>query len=147
MEGTKQKGIWRRLASSALAVLTALVLVGSVSLTAAPQASAASSTTITSQYWWAHNGCTMVTDTPLGVSFTHACNHHDGCYALRWSRDRATCDWWFYNDMRNACNAAAWWLRPDCYLVASAYYGAVRAAGWYYWNSNSQLVRINTSMA
>ena len=89
------------------------------------------------------------------MSFTYACNHHDGCYALRWSSYRSTCDGWFYNDMRAAC-WNYWWLYvgtpygitglSGCYGWASAYYGGVRIWGQKYWDSQGQLARISTPM-
>ena len=107
------------------AVLVALLVCVGVQVGSAPSASAYSSTQLTSQYWWPHNGCSSpFGDSPSGVSFTYACNHHDGCYWGHWA-SKATCDWWFYNDMRNAC-AGGWW----CNAWAYAYYSAVTNYGW-----------------
>jgi hypothetical protein len=136
----------KRVLSAVVAIFIAVGSAGVVTITAAAPAAAESSSVRTAQYWWPHNGCTWVSDAPAGVSFTYACNHHDGCYALRWSKDRATCDAWFYNDMIRACQTAPWWRQGACDDMALDYYLAVRALGWYYWNSNSQLVRINTPM-
>jgi hypothetical protein len=144
--GRRWLDAWARrlLVSAALVPVLALGLLS----TGASPAAASSSSTITSQYWWPHNGCTIVSDSPAWpTSFTYACNHHDGCYALRWSSDRATCDWWFYNDMRAACNGNWWAGIERCYSWATNYYVGVRTFGWIYWNSNSQLTRISTPMA
>lgn len=139
----------QRIRRAVVALLALTFVVGANVTTAAP-ASAASSSTITSQYWWPHNGCTRVPDSPAWpASFTYACNHHDGCYALRWSSSRATCDWWFYNDMRAACNAK-WYVGSaflqSCYFWATTYYGGVRALGQQYWDSSGALTRISTPM-
>lgn len=113
-----------------LCLLASLLLALGVLVTVnAPNAAAYSDTTITSQYWWPHNGCSTPTgDAPSGVSFTDACNRHDGCYWGHWA-DKGTCDQWFLNDMRNACGSSGW-----CTTVAYAYYAAVAAFGWpFYW--------------
>ena len=111
-------------ARRALAMLACflLALLGLTS-TAVP-ASAYSSSQITAQYWWPHNGCSTITgDAPSGVSFTYACNHHDGCYWGHWA-DKGTCDRWFYNDMLAACGGG-WY----CNWWAGAYYRAVQLFG------------------
>jgi len=107
----------------------ALLLFSVVTVSTAPSASAYSSSTITSQYWWPHNGCSAPTgDAPSGVSFTYACNHHDGCYNQHWA-SKGTCDQWFANDMHNAC--AGYWY---CNYWANGYFAAVSAFGWpFYW--------------
>lgn len=94
-----------------------------------PEASAYSSTKITAQYWWPHNGCSTPTgDAPSGVSFTYACNHHDGCYWGHWA-GKSICDQWFLNDMRNACAG-----NGNCNNWANVYYRAVSILGWpFYW--------------
>lgn len=130
-------------------ILSAVALALSALLTATPLgsvASAESSSAWTPQYWWPHNGCTHVTDTPLGVSFTYACNHHDGCYALHWA-DRGTCDAWFRNDMFAACYAhAPWYLVTACTGVANTYWTGVRLLGSSYYNSGGTVTRISTPM-
>ena len=130
------------------ALLLSSMLIAGASVAVAPTASASSSSATTSQYWWPHNGCTSVPDAPAWpVSFTYACNHHDGCYALRWSSNRGTCDAWFYNDMINTCNSY-WWLNlSSCYSWASIYYVGVRVLGQKYWDSNGQLLLISTPMS
>ncbi|WP_226772982.1 phospholipase A2 [Arthrobacter sp. ES1] len=142
---TKRGSAQRRLASALTTLLLIFGTAGIITVSSAPPAAAISSSTITPQYWWPHNGCNIVTDTPMpGVSFTYACNHHDGCYWGQWA-NRATCDWWFYNDMRNACwQQAQWWQRPSCLVTASGYYGAVRAMGEPYYGKQIASERINT---
>ena len=106
-----------------------LFMVGLAVVVDAPAASAYSSTTRTAQYWWPHNGCSTPTgDAPSGISFTYACNHHDGCYWGHWA-SKGTCDQWFLNDMRAACHG-----NSTCNRWATIYYWAVSAFGWpYYW--------------
>ncbi|HSX01565.1 MAG TPA: phospholipase A2 [Candidatus Saccharimonas sp.] len=131
--------------SRALMVL-ALIAFLPVALVAAPSpAMASSSSTLTAQYPWPHNGCTGVTDNPAGASFTYACNHHDGCYAGHWA-SRATCDTWFRNDMINACRRLPFEMIGNCGIVANLYYYAVRLFGDKYYNSGGTLVRISTPM-
>jgi hypothetical protein len=107
------------------AVMAAACLILFANGVQAQPAAAYSSTQITPQYWWPHNGCSSpFGDSPSGVSFTYACNHHDGCYWGHWS-NKWTCDWWFYNDMRAACGWNAW-----CQAWAYAYYRSVDTFGW-----------------
>jgi hypothetical protein len=110
----------------------------------ATPAFAESSSTLTPQYPWPHNGCTRVSDNPSGVSFTYACNHHDGCYARHWA-SRATCDAWFRNDMDNACKNGPWYLRGSCENYALIYYSGVRLFGQKYYDSKGELSRINAN--
>ena len=133
----------RRMRALAAAVLcTSWLAIGLVS--AAP-ASAESSSAWTPQYPWPHNGCTRVSDAPAGVSFTYACNHHDGCYAYHWA-DRGTCDAWFRNDMFGACYAAPWYLVYGCTAAANTYWAAVRVLGQPYYDSAGTISRISTPM-
>jgi hypothetical protein len=92
----------RGLARLGAALLVFVIGLIGVGVATATPAAAESSTTLTAQYPWPHNGCTGVSDTVMGVSFTYACNHHDGCYGGHWAT-RATYDQWFFNDMKNAC--------------------------------------------
>lgn len=129
-----------RLFRAALIAASVLFLM----TTATSVASAESSSALTPQYPWPHNGCTRVSDSPSGVSFTYACNHHDGCYARHWA-DRGTCDAWFRNDMLSACDRAPWYLQQDCSRWAFIYYGGVRALGQKYYDSRGELSRINVN--
>jgi hypothetical protein len=111
-------------------IVAALLLAGVFAMVSAQPASAYSSETKTPQTWWTHNGCSSpFGDAPSGVSFTYACNHHDGCYNQHWA-DKATCDIWFRNDMQAACSGP-WTLqiRNSCFWWANAYYLGVRALG------------------
>lgn len=135
-----------RWASRVAAVFTAAVLaLGLSTAVATAPAMASSSTTLTAQYPWPHNGCTAVSDNPAGASFTYACNHHDGCYAGHWA-DRGTCDAWFRNDMINACRGLPFEMVSNCVIMAGIYYLGVRTFGDKYYNSGGQLTRINTPM-
>jgi hypothetical protein len=134
-----------RVLAAFAAFLMSLGLIGGVSVATASPALAQSSTTLTPEYPWPHNGCTAVTDNPAGASFTYACNHHDGCYGGHWA-DRATCDTWFRNDMLNACRRLPFEMVGTCAVWANIYYYAVRAFGDKYYNSNGQLSRISTPM-
>jgi hypothetical protein len=110
-------------------IATLVLAVAVVTVVNQSSASAYSDPTRTAQYWWPHNGCSSPTgDAPSGVSFTYACNHHDGCYILRWSSSKSTCDQWFLNDMRNACAGGFY-----CNTWAYAYYLGVSTLGWPYW--------------
>jgi len=134
------------MARFALAVIATVAFSGIAAGISASPAAAESSSAITSQYPWPHNGCTRVTDYPSpGVSFTYACNHHDGCYAGHWA-SRDVCDYWFYNDMVNACYLGPWYQRGTCLVVAGAYWSAVRLLGQRYYDSNGSLSRISTPM-
>lgn len=83
---------------------------------------------------WPSDACTKVPNTMPGIfNFTHACQHHDGCYVNRWSSDKATCDRWFLNDMVAGCG---WW-NSSCLNWAAAYYAGVRACGGYSWDNRS----------
>lgn len=115
-------------------VVAALIMAGVFALAGAQPASAYSDPTITKQTWWTHNGCTsLFGDAPSGVSFTYACNHHDGCYNQHWA-DRGTCDAWFRNDMYAACSGPwAPQVRDSCFWWANAYYGGVRALGYVFY--------------
>lgn len=131
---------------SRVTVLVAVVVTAFASLLIAPdEAAAESSSELTSQYWWPHNGCTNTVDNPALISFTYACNHHDGCYALRWA-DRSTCDAWFRNDMLGACNERWYFNYTACVRAAWVYWGFVRVLGEKYYESNGELVRIGTPM-
>jgi hypothetical protein len=82
---------------------------------------------------WPSDGCTKAPNWVPGVyNFTHACQHHDGCYVNHWA-DRGTCDQWFLNDMRAGC---AWW-NTKCNEAAVAYYWAVRICGNYSYDNRS----------
>lgn len=142
-----RRGSAQRLASALITLLFIFGVAGIVTVSSAPPAAAVSSSTITSEYWWPHNGCTLALDSPAGISFTYACNHHDGCYVLRWSSDRPTCDLWFLNDMKYACYLAPWWQRGVCLSAAYSYYAAVRNFGQYWWDRQIASERINTRMA
>jgi hypothetical protein len=119
-----------------VAMLGSILLCGALTMVTASSASAYSSPDTHGQYWWEHNGCTLVPDAPSasGVSFTYACNHHDGCYHLHWGGEgiwgKITCDQWFWNDMYSACQAArAGWYRANCLAWAGAYWTGVRVLG------------------
>jgi Prokaryotic phospholipase A2 len=132
--------------------LTALSIIlgifgGSMVFSTSP-AFAESSSALTAEYPWPHNGCTAVTDRPFaGVSFTYACNHHDGCYAGHWA-SRETCDAWFRNDMFAACREAhlPFEMGGGCASWTLAYYEAVRIFGQKFYDSNGAQVRISTPM-
>ncbi|WP_270886567.1 phospholipase A2 [Pedococcus sp. 5OH_020] len=136
----------RKRVTAALIMLLALT---GIMLASATPASAESSSAWTTQYPWPHNGCTRVTDYPMpSVSFTYACNHHDGCYAYHWA-DRGTCDAWFRNDMYGACwNAYRWngLLYNSCIVIATGYWTGVRILGQQFYDSNGTLTRISTPM-
>jgi hypothetical protein len=127
----------------ALAMLPITIL--GINAVGATPALAESSTTLTAQYPWPHNGCTIVSDNAPGASFTYACNHHDGCYAGHWA-NRATCDQWFLNDMSAACRTAPFEMITGCMATAYVYYGGVRAMGQSHYDSNGAQVRISTPM-
>lgn len=144
MSGFRQR-LSRLLATTAFVVAAAVGFTAFGAIVTVAPASAESSSTLTAQYPWPHNGCSVVTDNPTAASFTYPCNHHDGCYGGRWA-DRATCDQWFLNDMMNACRRLPYVMIGGCVAVAYVYYGAVRVLGQGFYDSNSQLARISTPM-
>lgn len=88
---------------------------------------------------WPSDGCTKVLNWVPGVfNFTHACQHHDGCYVNRWA-SRTTCDSWFLNDMNASCppSSILWINRPNCYSTAYTYYLGVSACGAYSYDHRS----------
>ena len=88
---------------------------------------------------WPSDGCTKVPNwMPTVYNFTHACQHHDGCYVQRWA-PRATCDQWFLNDMNASCRTGSTFFtnRANCYAIALAYYAGVRACGQYSYDNRS----------
>jgi hypothetical protein len=137
----------RQVPTRFLLMLSAFVLVfGALAVVPASPAAAESWSAWTVQYPYAHNGCTNVTDTPGGFSFTDACNRHDGCYGGRWA-SRATCDQWFLNDMLNKCRKYDYQLVARCGSYAYSYYWGVRWFGQKYYDSHGVLVRISTRIA
>ncbi len=92
----------RRVATRALLVFIAVAAL--VGFTAGPA--------MANQYPWPHNGCTSAPDRAI-ANFTHACNHHDGCYALHWA-GRGACDQWFWNDMIAACRKLPFEMIGGC---------------------------------
>jgi hypothetical protein len=102
------------------------------------------------------NGCggegwseTAVRDSWGKVSFREACNNHDRCYMTLGS-DVNACDDNFYKDLRSSCERDSYIRDPffnekipdpatlsACYLIATTYYGSVRAVGWD-WHQGAQ---------
>ncbi len=80
------------------------------------------------------NGCTGAPDAYLDANFRPACDTHDACYSKDSTTDRLACDNSFWSDLLDACEEAyPVWVDPrrvSCDEVTSAYYGAVRGAGW-----------------
>lgn len=88
---------------------------------------------------WPSDGCTKVLNWIPGVfNFTHACQHHDGCYVNHWAA-KNTCDGWFFNDMIASCGTSSTLLvnRPSCYSWASTYWAGVQLCGNYSYNNRS----------
>ncbi len=127
-----------------IALLTMVITVFGIALVNAPAASAESSSTPTAQFPWAHNGCTGVPDDPSGVSFTAACNYHDGCYGGHWA-SRSTCDLIFLGNMIKACNAQWYYHYNACRAWALIYYAGVRIFGQPFYDAGGTS-RINTPM-
>jgi hypothetical protein len=160
---------WRRPRSAA--TLLAIPLLGTLILMLMPAIPAAATTTVgvnatpynNGSHRWGTDGCSWVSDygihgmnvyygsPPWGAAlyttatwdFNHACIHHDGCYGAHWA-SRATCDWWFLNDMRASCDAmhsnAA--RRLVCRDKAGQYYTGVRALGGPAYDGWSAYIRI-----
>lgn len=93
---------------------------------------------------WTSDGCSNVPNWQWGVfNFTHACQHHDGCYRNHWA-DRYTCDQWFLNDMYASCGTGDTWgvNRWTCRAIARTYYWGVRNLGvsaYYGWTHTAPL--------
>ena len=124
--------------------LAVLAIVGAATLSPAGPASAHTSggAATGGGQWhpWPSDGCTKVPNTVPGVfNFTHACQHHDGCYVRRFSSSRSTCDSWFLNDMNASCRTSSTLSlnRSRCYAVANVYYLGVRACGDYSWRNRA----------
>jgi hypothetical protein len=98
------------------------------------------------QYPWPHNGCTNAPDFVAGADFSYPCNHHDGCYARHWA-ERSTCDSWFRNDMLKECHKLVIDAMSGCEVQANLYYLMVRIFGGKFYDSDGELVRINTPMS
>ena len=84
---------------------------------------------VEAHYFAWSNACTYAPDGFGGVSFKHACNHHDKCY-----RDRkgfGSCNNAFWQDMMRECNRFNWYdpRQPLCWRAASQYWVAVSAFG------------------
>lgn len=123
----------RKFTAAALGVLMAVAVVIFIGPSAAY---AYSSTDTNGPYPWPHNGCSSpFGDAPAGVSFTYACNHHDGCYNKHWA-SKETCDLWFSNDMNAACNSSkrSASVVANCRKWASWYYYAVKAVGFSFYS-------------
>lgn len=84
---------------------------------------------------WERDGCSTQ---GFGLGYTEdfraACNVHDFGYRnlSKWERtdaNRKTTDQNFHRNMQAICAAKSWLKRPPCYVVAQAYYDAVRLAG------------------
>jgi len=94
---------------------------------------------------WPSDGCTKVPNWMPGIyNFTHACQHHDGCYVGRWA-ERATCDQWFLNDMNASCGTGStlFTQRSRCRTIALAYYLGVRECGDYSYQQRSISTPLN----
>lgn len=129
--------MFARIFATAFAALASIIF-------SAPTASAESSPEITAEYSWPHNGCTAVPDNPTLVSFTYACNHHDGCYGRHWA-SKNTCDRRFLDDMVSACYEK-WYLSQDCINWANTYFLGVQFLGQRYYNAGGIVDRISTPM-
>jgi RHS repeat-associated protein len=78
------------------------------------------------QDWCGGSGVTAATPDNFGnVSLAEPCRSHDGCYAS--ASDRQTCDKNFRRDLYNVCVTAG---QTECGIMSTAYYQAVRWAGW-----------------
>ena len=128
-------------------LLTVLVLVlGTLFAGAGPAVGQTVAAAPSPEFPYPHDGCTLVPEAPSGVSFTTACNHHDGCYGAR-QLSRAACDGIFYREMVAACDAHRTTHYYTCRTFASVYYVGVRAFGRYFYDSPDPSVRIQTPMA
>ena len=134
---------WRVL-SGVLAVL--VVVLGSVFAGAGSASAHAAPSATSEEFPYPHDGCTLVPEAPSGVSFTTACNHHDGCYGAR-ELSRAACDGIFHREMIAACDANRSTHYYTCRTFASIYYLGVRAFGRYFYDSPDPAVRILTPMS
>lgn len=148
----RTKGKARKARLSSLSVLLAMLAIVTTPGTAA-HATTSPGVTATpynmTHHWWSSDGCTVVPDSGTTFDFHHACIHHDGCYAHRWA-SKATCDWWFYNDMRASCAAMfRWysWQSPFCNDRAYKYYLGVTYFGWPYYYNRTAYIPMNQYIA
>jgi hypothetical protein len=134
----------RRRVAPGLVLVLALLFGSSVAGGGSASAQAAPSAP-TPEFPYPHDGCTLVPDAPSGVSFTAACNHHDGCYGAR-QLSRAACDAIFHREMVAACEASRSTRYYTCRSFASVYYVGVRVFGRPFYDSADPAVRISTPM-
>lgn len=128
------------------AVLAVLLVVFASVVAGAGSASAQTAPMPPSpEFPYPHDGCTRVPEAPSGVSFTTACNHHDGCYGSH-QLSRAGCDLAFYREMVAACQAHRDVAYYACRSFAAIYYVGVRAFGQPFYDSVAPTVRISTPM-
>ncbi len=128
-----------------LIVVLALV-AGAIGLATASPASAhtggGAATGGTQWHPWTSDACSWVPDRiPRVFDFSHACQHHDGCYRGHWA-SRATCDRRFLDDMRASCRTSTtrWWNRPSCHGWAWTYFAGVRMVGATPWRYYTHLI-------
>jgi hypothetical protein len=143
MSRTTPSAVPRRLFSAVSIVL--FLVVGALFAGAGAASAQTAAAPPSSEFPYPHDGCTLVPEAPSGVSFTTACNHHDGCYGAR-ELSRATCDGIFYREMVAACVADRGTHYYTCRSFASIYYLGVRAFGKPFYDSADPATRIRTPM-
>ncbi|MEV1287121.1 phospholipase [Micromonospora sp. NPDC049679] len=142
------------LATTALALLTALGLAGPAAAAPPDKPAVLSSWTQTSassfNAWnsaranqgawaayafdWSTDYCSSSPDNPLGFDFTLACYRHDFGYrnykaAGQFPGNKNRLDSAFYEDLKRKCATYSSSVRPACTSLAWTYYEAVRAFG------------------
>lgn len=126
--------------SVALIVMVSMLGIVSIAAPVAAHEGGGRATGGGQSHSWPNDGCTKVPNWAPGVfNFTHACQHHDGCYVRRFSSSRLQCDNWFLADMTASCatGSTMWFNRSACLAIAASYYAGVRACGGYSWDNKS----------
>lgn len=126
----------------ALLVVLASIATATFFVAAGPAAAHTDKTPATGpaqDHPWEDDGCSVVPDVVPGLfQFTHACQHHDGCYGARTS-SRLGCDVRFLFDLRMSCYTV--WTtpenRPECLRLANIYFLGVRVFGGPAWDDVS----------
>jgi hypothetical protein len=129
-----------------LLVVTAVLLAGAGTAPVANAHTSGGNATGGGQWHpWTSDACSKVPNwSPGFFNFTHACQHHDGCYRGHWA-SRSTCDRWFYNDMRASCRTSSTLgvMRTRCYQVALLYYTGVIALGHGAYKKHSHVIPLS----
>lgn len=136
-----QRRALHRRRPAAIVVMVALIFGGSLAVGSPVSAhtGGGNATGPEQPHPWPSDKCSYVPSAQSRIfQFSHACQHHDGCYLQQWG-SRAQCDSWFLNDMKASCRTGStrWYARSLCYSIAVVYYIGVRYCGYYSYHRKS----------